>query len=85
MSDFVAIAETGTVSAAADALHVGPKDDLAPGPDLILEGDGDIWRITATPQSDSITARTCMGDGPSRCFVASLRYETPGLVTRSAW
>jgi peptidoglycan-N-acetylglucosamine deacetylase len=26
-------------------------EDLPPGYDLILEGDGDIWRITATPQS----------------------------------
>ena len=25
--------------------------DVPPGYDLILEGDGDIWRITATPQS----------------------------------
>ncbi len=25
--------------------------DVPPGPDLILEGDGDIWRISATPQS----------------------------------
>jgi len=26
-------------------------DEVPPGYDLILEGDGDIWRITATPQS----------------------------------
>jgi len=26
-------------------------EDIPPGYDLILEGDGDIWRITATPQS----------------------------------
>ncbi len=39
-----------------DATH--PTDDMRakvqdvpPGYDLILEGDGDIWRITATPQS----------------------------------
>lgn len=25
-------------------------EDLAPGPDLILEGDGDIWRIADTPK-----------------------------------
>jgi cellulose synthase/poly-beta-1,6-N-acetylglucosamine synthase-like glycosyltransferase/spore germination protein YaaH/peptidoglycan/xylan/chitin deacetylase (PgdA/CDA1 family) len=25
-------------------------EQIPPGPDLILEGDGDIWRITATPQ-----------------------------------
>src|SRR5277367_788128 len=33
-----------------DKLEVVP-----PGYDLILEGDGDIWRITATPQSGSRT------------------------------
>ena len=26
-------------------------EDIPPGYDLILEGDGDIWRITATPQN----------------------------------
>ena len=26
-------------------------EDVPPGYDMILEGDGDIWRITATPQS----------------------------------
>src|SRR5271154_876629 len=26
-------------------------EDVPPGYDLVLEGDGDIWRITATPQS----------------------------------
>ncbi|HXQ26585.1 MAG TPA: glycosyltransferase [Candidatus Acidoferrales bacterium] len=26
-------------------------EDLPPGYDLVLEGDGDIWRITATPQN----------------------------------
>ena len=29
--------------------------DIPPGYDLILEGDGDIWRITATPKSGSRT------------------------------
>jgi cellulose synthase/poly-beta-1,6-N-acetylglucosamine synthase-like glycosyltransferase/peptidoglycan/xylan/chitin deacetylase (PgdA/CDA1 family) len=29
--------------------------DLPPGYDLILEGDGDVWRITATPQSGKRT------------------------------
>jgi peptidoglycan-N-acetylglucosamine deacetylase len=29
--------------------------ELPPGYDLILEGDGDIWRITTTPQSGSRT------------------------------
>ena len=29
--------------------------DVPPGYDLILEGDGDIWRITSTPQSGKRT------------------------------
>jgi cellulose synthase/poly-beta-1,6-N-acetylglucosamine synthase-like glycosyltransferase/peptidoglycan/xylan/chitin deacetylase (PgdA/CDA1 family)/spore germination protein YaaH len=29
--------------------------DIPPGYDLILEGDGDIWRVTATPQSGQRT------------------------------
>jgi cellulose synthase/poly-beta-1,6-N-acetylglucosamine synthase-like glycosyltransferase/peptidoglycan/xylan/chitin deacetylase (PgdA/CDA1 family) len=31
--------------------------DMPPGYDLILEGDGDIWRITATPQKGQRTFR----------------------------
>ena len=39
-----------------DATHPTPEiraklEEVPPGYDLILEGDGDIWRITATPQS----------------------------------
>lgn len=30
-------------------------DDLPPGPDLILEGSGDIWRIVDTPQNGQRT------------------------------
>ena len=30
-------------------------EDLPPGYDLVLEGDGDIWRITATPKSGQRT------------------------------
>ena len=33
----------------------GKLQELPPGYDLILEGDGDIWRITATPKSGSRT------------------------------
>ena len=33
----------------------GKLQEIPPGYDLILEGDGDIWRITATPQSGSRT------------------------------
>ncbi len=31
--------------------------EMPPGPDLVLEGDGDIWRITATPQKGQRTFR----------------------------
>ena len=39
-----------------DATHPTPEirnklEEVPPGYDLILEGNGDIWRITATPQS----------------------------------
>lgn len=39
-----------------DATHPTPEirnklEEIPPGYDLILEGDGDIWHITATPQS----------------------------------
>jgi peptidoglycan-N-acetylglucosamine deacetylase len=37
-------------------------EELPPGYDLILEGDGDIWKITATPQSGR---RTFEYDGDS--------------------
>jgi cellulose synthase/poly-beta-1,6-N-acetylglucosamine synthase-like glycosyltransferase/spore germination protein YaaH/peptidoglycan/xylan/chitin deacetylase (PgdA/CDA1 family) len=33
----------------------GKLQEIPPGYDLILEGDGDIWRVTATPQSGSRT------------------------------
>jgi cellulose synthase/poly-beta-1,6-N-acetylglucosamine synthase-like glycosyltransferase/spore germination protein YaaH/peptidoglycan/xylan/chitin deacetylase (PgdA/CDA1 family) len=33
----------------------GKLQELPPGYDLILEGDGDIWRVTATPKSGSRT------------------------------
>lgn len=32
-------------------------EQIPPGPDLILEGDGDIWRIMATPQKGQRTFR----------------------------
>ena len=35
----------------ADDAARAKLEDIPPGYDLVLEGDGDIWRITATPQS----------------------------------
>jgi cellulose synthase/poly-beta-1,6-N-acetylglucosamine synthase-like glycosyltransferase/spore germination protein YaaH/peptidoglycan/xylan/chitin deacetylase (PgdA/CDA1 family) len=40
-------------------------EDIPPGYDLILEGDGDIWRITATPQNGR---RTFQFDPDSNLF-----------------
>jgi peptidoglycan-N-acetylglucosamine deacetylase len=39
--------------------------DLPPGPDLILEGDGDIWRFTDTPKHGK---RSFQYDSPSDLF-----------------
>jgi peptidoglycan-N-acetylglucosamine deacetylase len=39
----------------ADDATRAKLQDIPPGYDLILEGDGDIWRITATPQSGKRT------------------------------
>jgi cellulose synthase/poly-beta-1,6-N-acetylglucosamine synthase-like glycosyltransferase/peptidoglycan/xylan/chitin deacetylase (PgdA/CDA1 family)/spore germination protein YaaH len=43
-----------------DAIHAdnatrNKLEEIPPGYDLVLEGNGDIWRITATPQSGSRT------------------------------
>ena len=35
----------------ADDATRAKLEDIPPGYDLVLEGDGDIWKITATPQS----------------------------------
>ncbi|MGC1130087.1 MAG: glycosyltransferase [Candidatus Acidiferrales bacterium] len=62
-----------------DATH--PTDDLRnkmtelpPGYDLILEGDGDIWRITATPQSGR---RTFQFDPSTNLFTDESFEEYP--------
>ncbi len=39
----------------ADNATRAKLEEIPPGYDLILEGDGDIWRITATPQSGKRT------------------------------
>ena len=41
---------SGTPRIPTDAIRA-KLEEVPPGYDLILEGDGDIWRITATPQS----------------------------------
>ncbi|MGH9714513.1 MAG: glycosyltransferase [Candidatus Acidiferrales bacterium] len=51
-------------SKADDAIRA-KLEDIPPGYDLILEGDGDIWRITATPQNGR---RTFQFDPDSNLF-----------------
>ena len=45
---------SGTPRIPDDAIRA-KLEEVPPGYDLILEGDGDIWRITATPQSGQRT------------------------------
>ena len=52
--------------------------ELPPGYDLILEGDGDIWRITATPQNGH---RTFEYDSPTDLFTDET-FETFPLTWR---
>ncbi len=49
----------------ADDATRNKLEEVPPGYDLILEGDGDIWRITATPQSGR---RTLEYDADSDSF-----------------
>jgi len=62
--------------------------DVPPGQDLILEpGAGDIWRITATPQSGQRTFRydattDTIVDESYRRYPLSYRIETLGAVPR---
>src|SRR6267378_4364153 len=45
--------------------------DIPPGPDLILEGDGDVWHFTDTPKSG---LRSFVYDAPSDLFTSE-KYE----------
>jgi len=42
----------------ADAADRQKLADLPPGPDLILEGEGDIWHITDTPRTANVPSNT---------------------------
>ncbi len=48
--------------------------DMPPGYDLILEGNGDIWHITATPQRGQ---RTLRFDAPSNTIVDESYVSLP--------
>jgi len=49
-----------------DAVRARLKD-IPPGPDLILEGDGDVWHFTDTPKSG---LRSFVYDAPSDLFTS---------------
>src|SRR5260370_22889835 len=53
-------------------------EDIPPGYDLILEGDGDIWRITATPQNGR---RTIQFDPDANLFTDE-NFQTYPLYWR---
>src|ERR1700730_3075330 len=53
-----------------DAVRAKLKD-IPPGPDLILEGDGDVWHFTDTPKSG---VRSFVYDAPSD-LLTSEKYE----------
>ena len=53
-----------------DAVRAKIKD-IPPGPDLILEGDGDVWHFTDTPKSG---LRSFVYDAPSD-LITSEKYE----------
>jgi cellulose synthase/poly-beta-1,6-N-acetylglucosamine synthase-like glycosyltransferase/spore germination protein YaaH/peptidoglycan/xylan/chitin deacetylase (PgdA/CDA1 family) len=46
--------------------------DLQPGPDLILEGDGDIWHIADVPKQ----GRRSITYDPATALITSEKYET---------
>jgi cellulose synthase/poly-beta-1,6-N-acetylglucosamine synthase-like glycosyltransferase/spore germination protein YaaH/peptidoglycan/xylan/chitin deacetylase (PgdA/CDA1 family) len=58
-------------------------EEVPPGYDLILEGDGDIWRITATPQSgrrtiDYDSSSDVIDDESYQTYPLSWRIEQMG-------
>ena len=58
--------------------------DIPPGYDLILEGDGDIWRITATPQERPADARLRLGERRVSTTKASRAIRSRGESSRWA-
>ena len=60
-------------------------EDVPPGYDLILEGDGDIWKITATPQSgrrkfDYDASSDVFDDESFEAYPLSWRIEQMGAA-----
>ncbi len=59
-------------------------EEVPPGYDLILEGDGDIWRITATPQSGQPHLRIRRRLATPSTTKASKAIRFPGASSRWA-
>ena len=59
-------------------------EDVPPGYDLILEGDGDIWRITATPQSGRRTFEYDADYRSRSTMKASRAIRFPGASSKWA-
>ena len=62
-------------------------EEVPPGYDLILEGDGDIWRITATPQSgrrtfDYDAASDVFDDESFQSYPLSWRIQQMGAAPK---
>ena len=60
-------------------------EEVPPGYDIILEGDGDIWRITATPQSgrrtfDYDSTSDVFDDESFQSYPLSWRIEEMGAA-----
>jgi len=58
-------------TAHSDEAQRNKLEDLPPGPDLILEGDGDIWRIVDTPKQ----GRRAMTYDPKTDLITMEKYE----------
>ena len=70
----------------ADNATRAKLEEIPPGYDIILEGEGDIWRITATPQSgrrtlDYDTSSDVIDDESYQSYPLSWRIEQMGAAT----
>jgi cellulose synthase/poly-beta-1,6-N-acetylglucosamine synthase-like glycosyltransferase/spore germination protein YaaH/peptidoglycan/xylan/chitin deacetylase (PgdA/CDA1 family) len=70
-----------------DAATRAKLEDVPPGYDLILEGDGDIWRITATPQNGRRTVEydsdnDLFDDETYKTYPLSWRIQQMGAAPR---
>ena len=71
----------------ADNATRAKLEDIPPGYDLILEGDGDIWKITATPQSgrrtiDYDAESDALDDESFQSYPLSWRIQQMGAANK---